>query len=135
MHRIREHKECTLHGLINYDKQKRPFQHTLSVFPMDAHGAKVPAEAIAEDTGDDAAMACDGADGTAAHGPKRHQVAMFRAESHNVSLSCGGVFAPYEQSLRETEEDDCWGDEFEDFLFTMNTLGGAVEHKVAKLTV
>ena len=63
MAHVRAKKPCTVKALVNYDKRKRPFRHTLTVVPVPSQTN--PAE-----------------------------LEMFRAESTEISLSCGGVFAP-----------------------------------------
>ena len=64
------------------------------------------------------------------------RVTMFRAESRDVSLSCGGIFTPPVLEggggQARDEEDDVWGDEFEDFLFSMSQLAGSVEARATQ---
>jgi hypothetical protein len=66
MDRMARGENCVIEGLINYDKKRRPFQHTLTVIAVGADGVDVARSG--------------------------HDVAMLRAVSTDVSLSKEGIF-------------------------------------------
>lgn len=114
MDHVRRKRGCTLRGLINYDKKRRPFKHTLSIVPVSSSRA-------------------NGASNEAAALPGA-EISMFRAESTDVSLSCGGVFEPESAAdPSEQDTDDVWGDDFEDFLLSMGDFAQVVESQAATL--
>ena len=91
-----------------------PFKHTLSIVPVSSSRA-------------------NGASNEAAPFPGA-EISMFRAESTDVSLSCGGVFEPESAAdPSEQDTDDVWGDDFEDFLLSMGDFAQVVESQAATL--
>ena len=155
MAHVRRKRGCTLRGLINYDKKRRerrpwsereptnrplarapcgsfgkhltsprfdslfagPFKHTLSIVPVSSGRAN------GERSKSNEAAALQGS-----------EISMFRAESTDVSLSCGGVFEPEPAAdASEQDTDDVWGDDFEDFLLSMGDFAQVIESKAAAL--
>ena len=128
---VKRRQGCTIRGLINYDKKKRPFKHTLTVYPVKSGAKSARAERALDAASATSADAMDDSDGEVSH---------FRAESTDVSLSCGGVFGPagmepagMTNGEEEVEEESqVWGCEFEDFLFTMGSFAAHVENRAAR---
>ena len=100
-----------------------PFKHTLTIKPVTAanrleayslrRSGQEPAHSDEPDFGD---------------------VDMFRAESTQVSLSCGGIFeqnavcaALGTSANPELETDMVWGDEFEEYMHSMDMFAEKFE--------
>lgn len=90
MDRMARGENCVIEGLINYDKKRRPFQHTLTVIAVGADGVDVARSG--------------------------HDVAMLRAVSTDVSLSKEGIF---DRSAGCTAQEELWSEEWEEFQSTM----------------
>lgn len=84
---VQNKQRCSIPNLVNYDKSRRPFMHTLTIFPV----------AGDVNTHRNTPMGMSGV------APSPADITMYRAESTNVSLSCGGVFAPYGQADEQME--------------------------------
>jgi len=133
MSAVKSNSCCTLHGLINYDKRRRPFRHTLTVKPIAANGAPIADhgdEAVAESAASSDCALVAPSHGTAhgtAHGT---EVSMFRAESSDVSLSCGGLFecgGGSTSSPMQEEIVEFWGEGLEDFHHSFCRVADALE--------
>ena len=72
---VQQKQRSTIPGLVNYDKRKRPFMHTLTVFPVAGDLSSQRAAPV----------------GRHVDTPAPADISMFRAESTDVSLSCGGI--------------------------------------------
>jgi len=112
MDAARRKKSFKISGLVNYDKKRRPFRHTLTIQPISASEANLSRGGGHCAGGEDAPM-------------------YFRAESTNVALSCGGIF---EQGTANQQPDDAlceetlvWGEEYEEFMFNMGSFASALE--------
>jgi len=130
MQLIKEKEGCTIHGLVNYDKKRRPFKHTLTVFPVKTSSLR------AKSGGYSNGAPCED---LTEPGDADDEISHYRAESTEVSLSCGGIFAPAINGFdggsladEPEEEEQVWGCDFEDFLFSMGSFAVNIESKAPR---